>query len=159
VTSVTIIGAGNMARGIATRLLSGGTQVQILARSAEPATALATELRGTVTGAAVDQPITGDVVVLATPYDGALAFAAERGVDLSGRIVVDITNPVDWSTFEGVVTPTDSSAAEEIARRLPAGVLVVKAFNTTRPAWRPAASDQQGWPAHPPRQSTPAGRR
>ena len=30
-TSVTIIGAGNMARGIATRLLSGGTDIQILA--------------------------------------------------------------------------------------------------------------------------------
>jgi predicted dinucleotide-binding enzyme len=37
---------------------------------------------------------------------------------------------VDWSSFDRLVTPADSSAAEEIAKRLP-GSPVVKAFNTT----------------------------
>jgi predicted dinucleotide-binding enzyme len=45
--------------------------------------------------------------------------------------VVDITNPVDWSTMDGFVTPEGSSAAEEIAKLVPAGTPVVKAFNTT----------------------------
>ena len=43
---------------------------------------------------------------------------------------MDITNPVDWSSFDRLVTPPDSSAAEEMAGRLP-GARVVKAFNTT----------------------------
>ena len=44
---------------------------------------------------------------------------------------MDITNPVDVSTFHGLVTPAGSSAAEEIAKAAPAGANVVKAFNTT----------------------------
>lgn len=133
-TNVTVIGAGNMGRGIATRLLAGGADVQILAPTVEHATTLADELRGSggsVTGGGVDEPLTGDVVVLATPYDGALDFTGRRSSDLDGKVVVDITNPVDWATFDRLVTPADSSAAEEIAKKLPVGAPVVKAFNTT----------------------------
>src|SRR6185436_21133785 len=57
--------------------------------------------------------------------------ASAHGDELRGKVVVDITNPVDWATFEGLVTPADSSAAEEIAKLLPEGTSVVKAFNTT----------------------------
>ena len=131
---VTIIGAGNMARGIATRLLAGGAQVQILSPDARDAASLAGELAerggGSVSGAGVEQPPTGEVVVLATPYEGALEIADARAEELAGKVVVDITNPVDWSSFDRLVTPPDSSAAEEIAGRLP-GARVVKAFNTT----------------------------
>ena len=131
---VTIIGAGNMARGIATRLLAGGAQVQILSPDARDAASLAGELAerggGSVSGAGVEQPPTGEVVVLATPYEGALEIADARAEELAGKVVVDITNPVDWSSFDRLVTPPDSSAAEVIAGRLP-GARVVKAFNTT----------------------------
>ena len=41
---VTIIGAGNMARGIGTRLVAGGSELQILAPTPEHATSLANEL-------------------------------------------------------------------------------------------------------------------
>jgi 8-hydroxy-5-deazaflavin:NADPH oxidoreductase len=132
--SVTIIGAGNMARGIGTRLLAGGADVQILAPTAEHATSLAADLggrgSGSVAGGGMEEPLTGDVVVLATPYEGALEFAGARGEELAGKVVVDITNPVDWASFDRLVTPADSSAAEEIAARL-GGSRVVKAFNTT----------------------------
>ncbi len=70
------------------------------------------------------------MVVLAIPYDAALEVASTRGGELAGRVVVDITNPVDWSSFDRLVTPADSSAAEEIAKLL-SGARVVKAFNTT----------------------------
>ncbi|MDQ1483373.1 MAG: 8-hydroxy-5-deazaflavin:NADPH oxidoreductase [Actinomycetota bacterium] len=131
---VTIIGAGNMARGIGTRLLAGGHQVQFLAPTAEHATALAKDLgghNGSVSAGRPDEEIAGEVVVLATPYDGAVEFAQNNAQKLNGKVVVDITNPVDYATFDGLVTPPDSSAAQEIAKRLPAGVPVVKAFNTT----------------------------
>jgi NADPH-dependent F420 reductase len=130
---VTIIGAGNMARGIGTRLVSGGAQVQILAPETDAAQALASELaggHGSLTGGGATDPLTGDVVVLATPYDGALEIAQSRAADLAGKVVVDITNPVDWASFDRLVTPADSSAAEEIAKRAPEA-RVVKAFNTT----------------------------
>src|SRR5437763_1365932 len=91
VTSVTIIGAGNMARGIATRLVTGGTDVQILAPTVDHATALAAELAGSgggsATGGGVDDPLTGEVVVLATPYDAALDLAGRRGRELDGKVV------------------------------------------------------------------------
>ena len=130
-TQVTIFGAGNMARGIGTRLATGGHQIQVLAPTGEHAEALASELGGAASGDSASSVMTGEVVVLAVPYDAALEIATRRGADLAGKVVVDITNPVDWPSFDRLVTPPDSSAAEEIASRLPAGVPVVKAFNTT----------------------------
>jgi len=131
---VTIVGAGNMARGIATRLLAGGSVVRIVAPTIEHATNLADELGrtgGSVTGTGLQEPLRGEVVVLATPYEAALDVVSTRGDELDGKIVVDISNPVDWATFDRLVTPADSSAAEEIAKRLPSNAPVVKAFNTT----------------------------
>ena len=128
-TSITIIGAGNMARGIATRALAGGHGVQILARDTAKAAALAGSLPGAVAGS-IDHAISGDLVVLALPYGAALAVAAELRDALNGKVVVDITNPVDFTTFDAMVTPDDSSGAQEIAKVIPAA-RVVKAFNTT----------------------------
>jgi NADPH-dependent F420 reductase len=122
---VTIIGAGNMARAIATRVLAGGNEVELIGRNQAAVEALADEL-----GASVGGDVSGEAVVLAVPYDAAADVVAEHRDELRGRVVVDITNPVDWSTFEGLVTPSDSSAAEEIAKLLPEGTPVVKAFNT-----------------------------
>jgi 8-hydroxy-5-deazaflavin:NADPH oxidoreductase len=133
VARVTIIGAGNMSRGIATRLLAGEADVQILAPAEAEASSLAADLAdgaGSVVGGGMQEPLTGDVVVLATPYDAALDIAGTRGQELADRVVVDITNPVDWVSFDRLVTPGDSSAAEQIAKRL-GGARVVKAFNTT----------------------------
>jgi 8-hydroxy-5-deazaflavin:NADPH oxidoreductase len=130
-TTATIIGAGNMGRGIATRFQAAGAEIQILAPTATHATQLATELGGSARGGDAADAYSGEVVVLAVPYDAALRIAEARGGDLDGKVVVDITNPVDWATFDGLVTPPDSSAAEQIAARLPAGARVVKAFNTT----------------------------
>ncbi|TCM39488.1 NADPH-dependent F420 reductase [Kribbella sp. VKM Ac-2568] len=130
-SKVTIVGAGNMGRGIGSRLAGDKFQLQVLAPTVEHATGLADELGNGATAGGVDDPIEGEVVVLATPYDGALDFVSRRGADLTGKVVVDITNPVDWASFDRLVTPHDSSAAQEIAARLPPGVPVVKAFNTT----------------------------
>jgi 8-hydroxy-5-deazaflavin:NADPH oxidoreductase len=55
---------------------------------------------------------------------------ATRGDQLDGKVVVDITNPLDFATFDSLVVPSDSSAAAEIAAALP-GSRVLKAFNTT----------------------------
>ena len=127
---VTAIGTGNMARGIATRLLAGGHEVTLLGHEAGKGEALAGELDGYVGSGTAGDPIEGEVVVLAVPYEAAAPLVQEYGDGLSGKTVVDITNPVDWQTFDGLVTPSNSSAAEEIQKAAPEVVSVVKAWNT-----------------------------
>lgn len=55
----------------------------------------------------------------------------QYGEALSGKVVVDITNPVNWDTMDAPVTPPDGSAAEEIREAAPEGARIVEAFNTT----------------------------
>ena len=130
-TSVTILGSGNMARGIATRTRAGGSSVQLLDRHPDKAAALAAELGPGVTSGAIGDSLTGDLVVLAVPYEAAAGLVGDYGEQLRGKVVIDITNPVDWASFDRLVVPADSSAAEEIAKAAPDGAAVVKAFNTT----------------------------
>jgi predicted dinucleotide-binding enzyme len=125
---VTIIGSGNMARGIGTRI-GRAAGLQVLDRDPDKARALADEL-GADAGQLGQAQIRGEVVVLAVPYPAVPEIAERLGEQLRGRIVVDITNPVDFTSFDRLVTPPGSSAAEEIGKLLP-GVRVVKAFNTT----------------------------
>jgi hypothetical protein len=126
---VTIIGAGNMARGIATRALAGGNTVTLLDRDPAKASALAGELGGATRTGAYGEPLTGEAVVLAVPYSALADVLGRYGGDLAGRIVIDITNPLDFATFEPI-HPAAGSAAQEIAATQPAAK-VVKAFNTT----------------------------
>lgn len=134
-TSVSIIGSGSMARGIATRALACGHAVQIFDRELAKATALAgalkTDASASVTAGMIGDPLTGEIVVLAVPYAAAVPLVRQNADQLAGKVIVDITNPVDWVTFDGLVTPPGSSAAEEIAEAAPADTPIVKAFNTT----------------------------
>jgi 8-hydroxy-5-deazaflavin:NADPH oxidoreductase len=78
----------------------------------------------------VDKAATGDIVVLAVPYPAVADVIATRGDQLVDKIVVDITNPLNFETFDSLVVPADSSATAEIAAALPHS-RVLKAFNTT----------------------------
>ncbi|WP_371657534.1 NADPH-dependent F420 reductase [Streptomyces sp. NBC_00280] len=133
---ITIVGAGNMARGIATRALAGGHAVVITAKDPGKAVGLVDELREQDNGsgqisAADDSAVdTADIVVLAVPFDAARQLTASYGARLSGKVLVDISNPVDASLDSLVVAP-DTSAAEEIVRIASPSTRVVKAFNTT----------------------------
>jgi 8-hydroxy-5-deazaflavin:NADPH oxidoreductase len=127
---ITIIGTGNMARGIATRALAGGHAVTLLGTEAGKAEALAGELSGEVRTGAVGDPLQGDVVVPAVWYHALGDVIGRYGDQLSGKVVVDITNPIDFETFDSLVVPADASAAAEIAAALPES-RVLKAFNTT----------------------------
>jgi NADPH-dependent F420 reductase len=129
-----IIGAGDMARGIATRALSGRHPVRIIGRDPEKASKLAGELCGQAPGAdaqaAGESAVSGaDIVVLALPYPATGEVAARLAAELSGKVLVDIANPADFSTFD-LLTEPGTSAAEQLAREAPTA-RVVKAFNTT----------------------------
>ena len=126
---ITIIGTGNMARGIATRALAGNNSVTLLGTDAEKAQALAAELSGDVHAGTVGDPITGDVVVLAVWYPAVDDVLGRYGDQLAGKTIIDITNPVDTQTY-APLTIEAGSVAQEIAQKAP-GAKVVKAFNTT----------------------------
>ena len=110
-TNISILGTGNMGQAIASRAVKGGHNVQQLGQNDR------------------DTAVTGDVVVLAVPYPAVADVITQRGEQLAGKIVVDITNPLDFETFDSLVVPADSSAAAEIAAALPSS-RVLKAFNT-----------------------------
>ena len=127
-SSISIIGLGNMAGALAGRALAGGNAVEIIGRDRAKAEELAAALGGATVGTAGAAPA-GDIVVLAVPYTSAAAVVSEYGDALRGKVIIDITNPVS-SDFKGFVTPDGSSGAQEIAKAAPAGAHVVKAFNT-----------------------------
>jgi hypothetical protein len=127
--TITIIGTGNMARGIAARALAAGRNVELLNRDAAKAEAVAAELGAGVTSGTVGQAPAGDIVVLAVPFDAAKDVVTSYGEALAGKTVIDITNPVNFETFDSLVVAPGTSAAEEIAALTPGNV--VKAFNTT----------------------------
>jgi predicted dinucleotide-binding enzyme len=70
------------------------------------------------------------VVILAVSYTAAETVVHQYFEHLPGKILVDITNPINYQTME-LITPLGSSGVEEIARLAPANTRVVKAFNTT----------------------------
>lgn len=110
-THVSIIGTGTMGQALDAVLSRGGTPHTLVAHGQQV-------------------PAGTDVVVLAVPYPAVADVLATQGDALAGTIVVDLTNPLDFSTFDSLTVPADSSAAAEIAAALPSSK-VVKAFNTT----------------------------
>lgn len=111
-TTVSILGTGNMGSAIASVVEKGGNRVQLIGEDAR------------------DTRVSGDIVVLAVPYGAIKDVVGQRSEQLAGKVVVDITNPLDFETFDSLVVSPDSSAAAELAAALPAST-VLKAFNTT----------------------------
>ena len=103
---ITIIGTGNMARGIGTRALVGGNNVILLGHTPAKARELAAELQATAQGGAVVRAaddgasLEDEVVVLAVPYAAVASITQHYGAQFAGKIVVDITNPVNFETFD-----------------------------------------------------------
>lgn len=129
-TDITIIGTGNMARGLLARALAAGKSVQLLAHDDRAkADTLASELAGEVSTGVLGDEVTGSIVIPAVYFDASKAIAARYGSALDGKVYIDITNPVDFSTFDGLAVPAGSSAAEELQKATEA--TLVKAFNTT----------------------------
>ena len=111
-TTYTIFGRGNMGTAIAGVLTKGGATVEHIG-SADSDTAT----------------INGDVVILAVPYPAVESIIASHKDALAGKTVIDITNPLNFETFDSLVVPIGSSATAEIQAQLPTS-RVLKAFNT-----------------------------
>src|SRR5690348_5035886 len=108
---VSIIGTGNMGSALAGLVTKGGNTVE------------------TFNTSDTDKPVTGEIVILAVYYAAVRDVLAQRAEQLAGKVLVDITNPVNVETFDGLVVPADGSAAAEIAAALPTAK-VLKGYNT-----------------------------
>lgn len=109
--NITIFGNGNMGQAIGGVLARGGSSIQYIG------------------SADADARVEGDIVILAVPYAALDGITAAYAGQLAGRTVVDISNPLDFSTFDALVVPAGSSAAAELQTALP-DARVLKAFNT-----------------------------
>jgi NADPH-dependent F420 reductase len=128
--SVGIVGAGNMGTSIATRLAKTSEAVTLADRNPGKAEAVVADVTDSgVRAADLSDALASDVVVLALWYPGTTDFACEHAAELDGKIVVDISNPLDESWIRLGIDPSTSSA-ELLAQQLP-GSRIVKAFNTT----------------------------
>ncbi|EQM53580.1 diguanylate cyclase [Lactiplantibacillus plantarum EGD-AQ4] len=108
---ITIFGKGNMGQAIGHNFEAAGQTVTYYSSK--------------------DQATTfGDLIVMAVPYPALAALAKQYATELKGKIVIDITNPLNFDTWDSLVVPADSSAAQELQGQLPDSK-VLKAFNTT----------------------------
>lgn len=128
-SSISIIGSGNMASTIGTLAITGGNTVEVIGRDATKSAALAKALGGGATAGTFGAAPAGDIVILAVLFDGAVPAVRAFGDGLAGKIIVDITNPFD-AAGTGLAIPHDTSVAQRVAEAAPAGAQVVKAFNT-----------------------------
>jgi predicted dinucleotide-binding enzyme len=128
-SSISVIGLGNMASALAARALVGGNAVVVLGRDPAKAKELAAALGGGATAGTFGTTPAGDIVILAVPYAGAVPVVAEYGDALAGKVVIDISNTSN-ADATALVIPDGTSGAQEIAKVVPASANVVKAFNT-----------------------------
>lgn len=124
-TTVSIIGSGKMGAAIAEVADRAGAGVQIIKRSATSPSAARLGFEYGVMG----DKLAGDLVVLAVPSAAYPSILEHYREQLSSRVVIDISNPIDFSTYDELKSPADSSTAAELAQMLPEGASVVKAFN------------------------------
>jgi predicted dinucleotide-binding enzyme len=128
-SSITLIGTGNMARAIGTLAVAGGNTVEVMGRDQSKAEDLAEALgAGTTTGKWAAVPA-GDIVITALLYAGVVPVVTEYGDALAGKVIVDISNPFN-ATFDGLAHSAETSIAQQVATVAPAGASVVKGFNT-----------------------------
>ncbi|WP_425965214.1 NADPH-dependent F420 reductase [Rhizobium nepotum] len=128
-STISIIGSGEMAASIGGLAAKAGHSVEVTSRNAAKAQALVLEIGAGATTGEFGATPSGDIVILAVPYSVVLDVVKQYGQNLAGKILVDITNPIK-SDFSGFLTPYDSSGAREIAKLAPANAIIVKAFNT-----------------------------
>jgi hypothetical protein len=113
-------GTGPAGRGLAVRLAAAGDEVVIGSRDADRAASVAADLVGTwpdralaITGVSNEDCAAADLVVMATPWDGAVATVKPLADDLAGKVVVSMANALvkEGREFLALMPPRGSVAA------------------------------------------------
>jgi len=135
--TIAIIGStGNMGSAIAKSLAYGNYRLLLKANNQDKLGVLVSEIKNTTPEADVEAAVCpkdasweADIIILAVPYNAEKEVAERINAFANQKIVISISNPLNES-YNGLTTPPDTSAAEELQKLLP-HAKVVKAFNTT----------------------------
>lgn len=109
-SKITVFGKGNMGSVIGELFTSAGHEVSY------------------ITSQDAKQDL-ADLIIFAVPFPAVEAILDKYAGEFSGKVIVDISNPLNFETFDSLVVPADSSAAQVILDQVPEAK-VVKAFNT-----------------------------
>jgi len=140
-----IIGAGKVGGGLGKLWARAGHEVFFSSRHPDRLKVLVEEAGpGACSGNVADAALYGDVILFSPNFwnvDDALQAAGP----FEGKTVVDVTNPLEWNPNGRMVRslPGSTTAAEELARKLP-DAYVVKAFSTVPASFIPHASYRPG---------------
>lgn len=150
-TAITLIGPGRHGTAIASLFASHGVDVTLYHHRAEKAEAARRTIAAVAKNATVEVAPSlreavadQDLIVLATLWDAPQrAVITELGDQLVGRIVLDVSNPLDV-TPQGIVPrrPAEGSAGQFVATLLPAGTGHAKAFSNLATAYITESADE-----------------
>lgn len=126
--TVAVLGAGTVGCALAERLLHAGAAVRFGVRDPSAASK---KLTGTLAGVPVRLPAAAtadaEIILLAVPAAAVIDAAGSAGT-LTGKILVDCTNPLRWDGGPVWAPPPEGSVAQALAAAFP-GVAVIKGFN------------------------------
>ena len=127
-TTISIIGSGNMAAAIGTRAARRPHHRDHEPQYRRGSGARRPDRRGSHRGRFGEKPA-GDIIIVAVLFQGAVEAVADYGNALAGKTLIDITNPFN-SDASGLMTTEGNSNSQQIAATAPEGTHVFKAFNT-----------------------------
>jgi NADPH-dependent F420 reductase len=129
-----ICGTGKEGKGLALRWANAGYDIIIGSRDAERAATAATELntmlgKTDVSGLSnADAAQAADLVVLSVPYEAHAATLDMIADGTQGKILIDVTAPLDPENKKKTLRVPEGSAAQASQLRLGSNVRVVAAF-------------------------------
>ena len=117
-----IIGTGNMALHLAHGWLKAGHAIQFGSRQPQTKTAVLDQIPGAKLGSIADTVAAAEIIVAAIPYAAVEPFAQHYATQLSGKLLIDISNPFDHLPDNRISGP------EITAQAIGPGARVVAAF-------------------------------
>jgi NADPH-dependent F420 reductase len=124
---IAIIGTGNVGGALARACVAAGHSVVLASRHAEHAQKVAGEVGARAAASAAEAVQGAELVVLAVPSTATAPLVEQLGERLTGKVVVDPTNPMNLAPAEIFRT---SGSVPEALQALAPEVPFVKAFNT-----------------------------
>lgn len=128
---VGIIGSGDVGQKLGDGFVELGHSVKIGTRDPNKLAAWIARHRARASaGSFSDAAAFGDVVVIATAWSGTASAIEMAGPqNMAGKVVIDVTNPLDFTTMPPKLAIGHTDSAGEAVQRMLPGAKVVKAFN------------------------------